>query len=37
MCHLAEEDTVMIRIDETWLATEPLNMRAGPDTAMARV
>ena len=22
----------MIRIDEIWLATEPLDMRAGPDT-----
>ncbi len=28
---------VMIRIDEIWLATEPLDMRAGPDTALARV
>ena len=27
----------MIRIDEVWLATEPLDMRAGPDTALARV
>ena len=27
----------MIRIDEIWLATEPLDMRAGPDTALARV
>lgn len=27
----------MIRIDEIWLATEPLDMRAGPDTVMARV
>lgn len=25
----------MIRIDEIWLATEPLDMRAGPDTALA--
>ena len=27
----------MIRIDEIWLAPEPLGMCAGPDTAMARV
>lgn len=28
---------VVIRIDETWRATEPLGLRAGPDTALARV
>ena len=27
----------MIRIDQIWLATEPLDMRAGSDTALARV
>ena len=27
----------MIRIDTAWLAVEPLDMRAGPDTALARV
>lgn len=27
----------MIRMDEIWLATQPLDMRAGPDTALARV
>tara|TARA_R100001143_G_scaffold31752_1_gene30813 strand:- start:13469 stop:13804 length:336 start_codon:yes stop_codon:yes gene_type:complete len=27
----------VIRIDQIWLATEPLDMRAGPDTALARV
>lgn len=27
----------LIRIDQYWLATEPLDMRAGPDTALARV
>lgn len=27
----------MIRIDVIWLATEPLDMRAGADTALARV
>ncbi|MBS3998378.1 MAG: IS66 family insertion sequence element accessory protein TnpB, partial [Hydrogenophaga sp.] len=27
----------MIRIDALWLATEPLDMRAGTETALARV
>lgn len=27
----------MIRIDEIWLAREPLDMRAGPDSTLARV
>ena len=27
----------MIRVDRIWLATEPMDMRAGPDTALARV
>ena len=27
----------MIRIDAVWLAVEPLDMRAGTDTALARV
>lgn len=27
----------MIRIDTIWLATEPMDMRAGTDTALARV
>ncbi|MFP3681947.1 IS66 family insertion sequence element accessory protein TnpB, partial [Pseudomonas sp. SIMBA_041] len=27
----------MIRVDEIWLATDPLDMRAGFDTALARV
>lgn len=27
----------MIQIDEIWLSREPLDMRAGPDTALARV
>jgi transposase len=27
----------LIRIDAAWLAVEPLDMRAGPDTALARV
>jgi hypothetical protein len=27
----------VIRIDAAWLAVEPMDMRAGPDTALARV
>ena len=27
----------MIRIDAVWMSTEPLDMRAGADTALARV
>ena len=27
----------MIRIDQIWLAVPPLDMRAGPDKALARV
>jgi len=27
----------MIRIDQIWLAIDPMDMRAGPDTALARV
>lgn len=27
----------MIRIDQIWLAVEPIDMRCGPDTALARV
>ncbi len=27
----------MIRVDAIWLAVEPLDMRAGMDTALARV
>ena len=27
----------MIRVDAVWLASEPLDMRAGTDTALARV
>ncbi|MCO8092346.1 IS66 family insertion sequence element accessory protein TnpB [Acinetobacter pseudolwoffii] len=27
----------MIRIDEIWLSTQPLDMRAGMDTVMAQV
>lgn len=27
----------MIRVDRIWLATEPMDMRAGPETCLARV
>lgn len=27
----------MIRVDQVWLAVEPMDMRAGSDTALARV
>ena len=27
----------MIRIDEIWLSTQPMDMRAGMDTAMAQI
>ena len=37
MCCLAARLAEMIRIDAVWLATEPLDMRAGTDTALARV
>ena len=34
---MAQGAPVMIRIDRIWLATEPMDMRAGPDTCLARV
>ena len=34
---LAARVFAMIRIDAVWLATEPMDMRAGTDTALARV
>lgn len=34
---LSARSAAMIRIDSIWLATEPMDMRAGTDTAMARV
>jgi transposase len=30
-------DSQMIRIDAVWLVTTPMDMRAGTDTALARV
>ena len=27
----------MIRVDAVWMSTQPLDMRAGPETALARV
>ena len=37
MCRLVTELVTMIRIDSIWLATEPIDMRIGMDTALARV
>ena len=37
MRRLAARVAAMIRIDAVWLATEPMDMRAGTDTALARV
>ena len=37
MRRLAARVAEMIRIDAVWLATEPMDMRAGTDTALARV
>lgn len=37
MRNLAAGLVAVIRIDAIWLATEPLDMRAGADTALARV
>lgn len=37
MLRLAARVVTMIRIDNVWLATQPLDMRAGTDTALARV
>jgi transposase len=37
MCGLVARGTAVIRIDAIWLATEPLDMRAGTETALARV
>jgi hypothetical protein len=37
VCELAARVVALIRIDAIWLATEPLDMRAGTDTVLARV
>ena len=37
MRRLAARVAAVIRIDSVWLATEPMDMRAGTDTALARV
>jgi transposase len=34
---LAARASALIRVDAVWLATTPLDMRAGPETALARV
>ncbi len=37
MCAVASRVFAVIRIDAVWLSTVPLDMRAGTDTALARV
>ncbi|MFH7617658.1 IS66 family insertion sequence element accessory protein TnpB, partial [Pseudomonas syringae group genomosp. 7] len=37
LCHHSEKSPAIIRIDTISYATEPIDMRAGTDTAMARV
>lgn len=37
MCGLDARAAALIRIDAVWLATTPLDMRAGTETALARV
>ena len=37
MCRLDARAAAVIRIDAVWLAIDPLDMRAGTDTALARV
>jgi transposase len=37
MCQLAGSLAAVIRIDAVWLATAPIDMRAGTETALARV
>ena len=37
MCHASQRFAALIRVDSIWLATEPLDMRAGTETALARV
>ncbi len=34
---MAFETVALIRIDAVWMATEPQDMRSGPETALARV
>jgi transposase len=37
VCRLAARVAQVIRIEAVWLATEPMDMRAGSDGALARV
>jgi hypothetical protein len=37
LCGVAEGAAGLIRIEEVWMAVAPLDMRAGTDTALARV
>ena len=34
MCHASQRLAALIRVDAIWLATEPLDMRAGTETAL---
>ncbi|MCY1269976.1 hypothetical protein D9M69_173500 [compost metagenome] len=37
VCRVATGVAALIRVEAIWLATEPLDMRAGTDTVLARV
>lgn len=37
MCGLAARGAALIRVEAVWLAIEPMDMRAGTETALARV
>lgn len=37
VCDLVARVATMIRVDEIWLVVDPLDLRAGIDTALARV
>ena len=37
MRHVDARTAQVIRVDALWLATEPLDMRSGTETALARV
>lgn len=37
VCPVCSRPDTLIRIDSIWLATEPMDMRAGTETALARV
>ncbi len=37
LCGMAAGVVALIRVEAIWLAVEPIDMRAGPDTVLARV